>query len=100
MVSDDLDSTVDPNFVSSRSGVETDELPLASGGASISQGSIMRSPSVSSVKSSKFRTTVGSKAMADACKKRRKSKDACLFASTQTGHNFTALHNSKSMFLH
>lgn len=94
------DSIIDPSSASARSGVELKRvLPLDTGDTSTSQ-ILQRSPG--SRRPRKFRTNVGSMAMAEACKKRRKRRDGALFVCEVQGCSgtFTARHNLRCMFFH
>jgi len=93
------ESVIDPSSASTGSGVgDNRPLSLTTADTATSQESITRqSQNMSSVNLRKFRSTVGSKAMVEACKKRRKQGDgvARLFVCEipSCGRNFTARHN-------
>ena len=98
------DSVVEPSSASARAGVgDNRTVPLTTTDTATSQETVAQpSQSTSSVKPRKFRTTVGSKAMVEACKKRRKQRDgaARLFVCEipDCGRNFTARHNLRCTF--
>jgi hypothetical protein len=97
------DSTIDPSSTAAGPGVEVDgDSPLTTGDTTASRERVtQQSQSASSVT---FRKNVGSTAMVEACRKRRKLRDGRvrLFVCEiqDCGRNFTARHNLSCRFLH
>lgn len=95
------DSVNDPSSASGGSGVGDNRAsPSTTAAPATSQESVTQQSS--SAKPRKFRPTVGSKAMVEACRKRRKQGDgaARLFVCEipSCGRNFTARHNLRCTF--